>query len=95
MPIGSENTEKCRIYDQNQSLGALAACEAMETDYFDVAWKSILTELMLLEKDRFQESVTIALLFTHTSFPLKSRCSEEENSWYIKMRSLNYPLVFL
>lgn len=27
--------------------------------------------------------------------PLKSRCSEERNMWYINMRSLNYPHVFL
>ena len=52
----------------------------METDYFDVASKSILTELKLLEKDQFQESVTIALLLAHTSFPLKSRCFEEKKS---------------
>lgn len=50
----------------------------IETGRSDAAAKSVLTELKLLEKEQFQESVTTALLLSHTSFPLKPRCLEEK-----------------
>lgn len=66
----------------------------METDYFDVASKSIVTELVTWER-----SVPGIYGHSFTSYPYLITASVnvfwEENPWYINMRSLNYPHVFL
>lgn len=73
-----ENTGKYRVCDRTKSLRTLAGCVVTEVDYFIVASKSILTELKLLEKDQFQESMTIDLLLAHTSFHLSQGVLKKE-----------------